>query len=260
MADALRGSARRLRPGRRRPSPPAAPSAGRRAGSRCAVGAAAARWRCGSWSAASASACSSSSSLLLAQPDPAARPRRDCGHSRRRSAPCDAFQNSTTRSISWSETKQPWMRASLADSGAMKSMSPRPSSFSAPGRIQDHPAVDLRGDGEGDARREVGLDQPGDHVHAGALGGQHQVDAGRPRHLRQPADLPLDVVGRGHHQVGQLVDHQHDVGQRLDVRDAADLAVVLDDVAHAACRQRPVAVVHLQHAARPARRSPGSDR
>jgi hypothetical protein len=66
-----------------------------------------------------------------------------------------------------------------------------------------------------DARGDVGLDQAGDHVHAGALRGQDQVDAGGARLLRQAGNQLFDLLADHHHQVGQLVDHHHDVRQAL---------------------------------------------
>ena len=78
----------------------------------------------------------------------------------------------------------------------------------------------LRGHLERDARRNVRLDEAGDDVHRRALGGQDEVDAGRARLLRQPRDQLLDLLADDHHQVGQLVDHDHDqrhLVQRLGI-------------------------------------------
>ena len=41
------------------------------------------------------------------------------------------------------------------------------------------------------------------------------MDADRACHLRQPRDRLLDLLARGHHQVGELVDDHDDIGQRL---------------------------------------------
>jgi hypothetical protein len=71
----------------------------------------------------------------------------------------------------------------------------------------------LLDDLEGDAGRDVGLDQAGDHIHAGALRGEDQVDARGARLLRQARDELLDLLADHHHQVGQFVDHDDDVGQ-----------------------------------------------
>ena len=49
----------------------------------------------------------------------------------------------------------------------------------------------------------------------GRLRGEHEVDADRARLLGEADDRVLDVGGRDHHQVGELVDHAQDVGQRL---------------------------------------------
>src|SRR5712692_9002633 len=51
-------------------------------------------------------------------------------------------------------------------------------------RVEDDAAVDLRPDRERDARRDVGLDEAGDDVRRGALGGDDEVDADRTRQLR----------------------------------------------------------------------------
>ena len=74
----------------------------------------------------------------------------------------------------------------------------------------------LRRDLEGDARRDVGLDQAGDHVDRRALRGQDQVDAGGARLLRQARDQLLDLLADHHHQVGELVDDHHDQRQGLE--------------------------------------------
>ena len=52
----------------------------------------------------------------------------------------------------------------------------------------------------------------------GPLRGDDEVDAGRARELRQPADLALDFERRRHHQVRQLVDDHDPVRQLLDAR------------------------------------------
>ena len=68
---------------------------------------------------------------------------------------------------------------------------------------------------EGDARREVRLDHAGDHVDARPLRREDDVHAGGARLLREAGDADLDVLALLHHQVGELVDHDHDVGQLL---------------------------------------------
>ena len=72
------------------------------------------------------------------------------------------------------------------------------------------------------------------------------MNAGRTCHLRQAADLALDVVGGRHHQVCQLVDHQDDIRQRLHVLALAHCKVVGLNVAHTCVAEELVAVVHLQ--------------
>ena len=139
-------------------------------------------------------------------------------------------------------------------------MSPLPSSCSAPlpSRIVLESIFD-------ETRNEMragrfALIKPGDDVDRRPLGGENQVDADRPRHLRQPRDRLFDLVAGNHHQVGELVDQHDDRRQRADLVAVvvqhrtvvlglreAQVAVVLLDVAHADRRQRLVALLHLAH-------------
>ena len=103
----------------------------------------------------------------------------------------------------------------MFDDAVSSSMSPLPISRSAPGwsRMTRLSASD---DTEKAMRTgDVGLDDAGDDVDGGALGGQHQVDADGPGHLGDAHDRVLDVAGRHHHQVVQLVHHDEDEGQAL---------------------------------------------
>ena len=108
---------------------------------------------------------------------------------------------------------------------------------------------------------QVGLDHAGQDVHRGALRRDDEVDADGARLLREAHDRLLDFLGRGHHQVGQLVDDDHDERHRLELqlrivgvlgphaRDdlgVLDRGVVLLGVAHLAeVRERLEAVLHL---------------
>ena len=164
-----------------RPSLRVGPSGGQPAGSRCATAAAASEVETWVRVVITLSAWSSSWSYSGRAPDqPGPWRRLRSGLDLAWSAP----RCSRTRPVSRSPGRRrssPGCAASLDESGAIKSMSPRPSSFSAPGVSRMTRLSICVRDGEGDARREVGLDQAGDHVDAGALRGQHQVDARRPR-------------------------------------------------------------------------------
>ena len=81
--------------------------------------------------------------------------------------------------------------------------------------VDDRARIDLRRDAERNAGREVCLDQTGDHVDRRTLRRQHQVNADGARHLRQARDRLFNFAAGSHHQVGQLVDDDHDVRQRL---------------------------------------------
>ena len=109
----------------------------------------------------------------------------------------------------------PWMRCSFDEPTGEKSMSPWPSSDSAPfwSRITRESVCERHR--EGDPRRDVGLDHARDDVDARGLRGEHEVDADRAGLLGEADDRVLDVGGRDHHQVGELVDDAEDVRQRL---------------------------------------------
>src|SRR5207249_9167368 len=112
------------------------------------------------------------------------------------------------------------------------------------GGVEDGPRVDARGHGEGDAARDVGLDQAGDDLDRWALGRHHQVDPGRSCQLRDAGDGRLDLVGADYHEVRQLVDDQHDVRHAWLAR--AERVVVAGDVPHAALGELVVSTLHGQ--------------
>ena len=81
--------------------------------------------------------------------------------------------------------------------------------------VQDGARIVLLDHPEGDPAGDVGLDHAGQHIDAGPLGGQDQVDAHRPGLLGQAGDRALDVVAQLQHEVGQLVDDGQVVGHGL---------------------------------------------
>ena len=135
-------------------------------------------------------------------------------------------------------------------------MSPRAQqSFGAVG-VENGARIHLGGDAERNAGREVGLDQSGDHIDRRPLRCQHQVNANGARHLGQARDRFFHVARVQHHQVGQLVDDDDDVGQRpvfgILAKQAArafvvEQLVVLLDVAHAFFSQQFQAAFHLAY-------------
>ena len=78
--------------------------------------------------------------------------------------------------------------------------------------IEDDAGVELRGGGEGQTRGDVGLDEAGDHLGDGPLGGQDQVDPGGTGQLGDALNGGLDVLGRRHHEIGELIDDDQKVG------------------------------------------------
>ena len=121
--------------------------------------------------------------------------------------------------------------------------------------VENRSRVDLRLHAERDARRQVRLDQAGDDVDRRPLCREQQVHADRARHLRQARDRLFDVAARHHHEVGELVDDDHDVGERhqklfrlrggLVLGLMCCVTVELLDVSHAGLRQLLVALLHL---------------
>ena len=108
--------------------------------------------------------------------------------------------------------------------------------------VEHRARVDLRGNLEGNACREIGLDEAGDDVDRRALGRDDQVDADGSRDLRQPHQRRLHLTRRDHHEICQLIDDDDPVRQLLLRRDGLVVAL---DVAHLLELQRLVALVHL---------------
>src|SRR5208283_1595980 len=109
---------------------------------------------------------------------------------------------------------------------------------------------------ERNPRREVRLDQSGNHIHRRPLRCQNQVDPHRARHLRQSRDRLLNIVRVHHHQIRQLVNDDDQIGKRLVLALLHILKqrkrllllegpVVLVDVPHPALRQQLQPVLHL---------------
>jgi len=129
-----------------------------------------------------------------------------------------------------------------------------------PGLIEDDARVGEAGHREREPARNVGLDDPGDHVDRRSLGGDDEVDPDRPCHLRDAADRLFDVARRDHHEVGELVDDDEDeresfvVLARLGVRirlvgqiTAVVHRVVTGDVPNADVGEHVVAHLHFAH-------------
>ena len=164
--------------------------------------------------------------------------------SRRAPGRAGARHCSTTIAISSSVTNAPWTRCRRDVPSGLKSMSPWPSRLSAPGAVEDHARVGLARDGERDPGRDVRLDHPGDHVDRRALRREHEVDPDGARLLGEPDDRVLDRLRRDHHQVGELVDHDEQVRQRV-LPARPERAVRLGQVARADDREALVAALHL---------------
>ena len=123
------------------------------------------------------------------------------------------------------------------------------------GLVQDGARIMPRRDLERDAAGEVGLGQAGHHVHAGALGGQDHMDARGTGQLGQTHDAGLHLAGSRHHQVGQFVDDDDQIGQGLQIGQirreltvvAGQALIVGSHVAYAHAGHGLIALVHLMH-------------
>ncbi len=136
--------------------------------------------------------------------------------------------------------------------------------------VQNGAGIDPRRHLKRDSRRNIRLDQSGNHVHGRSLRGQDQMNAGRPALLRQSCDEFFHLFAHDHHQVRQFVDDDDDVRQRAQgcpfffvhiqrVEDrlvlligAVDLTVKTRNVADAERGHQFVAALHLND--RPAQR------
>ena len=89
---------------------------------------------------------------------------------------------------------------------------------------------------------EVCLDESGDDVDRGSLGGDDQVNSGRPGELSQTTERSLDLEGSRHDDVGQLVDYYDDKGELSSVR---WIPVVGVDVAGGGFGESSVSLIHF---------------
>ena len=133
--------------------------------------------------------------------------------------------------------------------------------------VEHHAAIRTARHLEGDAGRQVALDEAGDHVDRRLLGGENQMDAHRPALLGQPDDVLLDFLAGGHHHVGDLVGDHHDEGHGGGDRSSLFLClgldslekllaakgVVLREVPHAHLGEQGIPLLHLLD-------GPGEDR
>ena len=135
----------------------------------------------------------------------------------RRRRPSSA--RSTTRCTSASDTNAPWTRVGTDVPGGRYSMSPWPSSDSAP--IWSRIVRESTFADTWNAMR-VGmfaLIRPVMTSTDGRCVARIRWMPRRARLLRQPRDQLFDLLADDHHQVGELVDDDDDVRQRRQIRD-----------------------------------------
>ena len=140
---------------------------------------------------------------------------------------------STMLWISWSVIERALGADQLGRAGRQVEHVALAEQFVGAHRVENRARVHLGRDLEGDAGRDVRLDDAGDDVHARALGGHDAMDARRARHLGDARDGHFHVRRRDQHQVRQLVDDHHDVAELLRNDDVLlarhdDLLVHLD--------------------------------
>ena len=111
--------------------------------------------------------------------------------------------------------------------------------------VQNGSAVNAGRYGKGNAGRNVGLNQAGNHVHRGTLGSHNQVDAGRAGQLSDTNDAFLHLFFAGQHQVRQFIDDNHDSGQLGFAR--FQLGVIGGNIAYLFAFNFMIAVQHFRH-------------
>ena len=114
--------------------------------------------------------------------------------------------------------------------------------------VQNGAGVHLRHDRQGDTAGDICLDKSGDDVRGRPLCRNDEVHACRTGFLCQTADRIFHFLGRGHHQVGKLVDNDYDLGHRLQrtVR-LGSRGVVVAQIADAVFGEQVIPPLHLLH-------------
>ena len=112
--------------------------------------------------------------------------------------------------------------------------------------IENGARVNLRRYLKGDPRGKVRLNHAGNHIHAGALGGNDRVDSNGTRELGNPREGGFHIGSGGEHNVGKLVDNQHEVGHALEPQ-FIHLFVVASKVARGNRGHGFVALFHFAH-------------
>ena len=81
--------------------------------------------------------------------------------------------------------------------------------------VQDRTGINLGVHAIAQSRRQVGLDDTRDDVHARALRGQYQMNAHGAGFLGDAGDAVFHLAARHHHQIRQFINDHDDEGQRL---------------------------------------------
>lgn len=142
------------------------------------------------------------------------------------------LRKSTTDSTSRLVTKQPCTRRGLGWPTRHEQHIAVAQQLLRPAGVQDGAGVHRRRHGQRQAGGNVGLDEAGDDIHRGALGGDDHMHPRRPGHLSQAYDGILHLAGRGHHQVGQLVDNDENKRQLFEGVALAGQGVVGLEIPH----------------------------
>ena len=128
--------------------------------------------------------------------------------------------------------------------GVLEQHIPRPQQPFRPRRIQHHAAIRARGHRKRNTSGEIGLDKTRNHIHRRPLRGQNHMNPRRPRHLRQPGNTPLRILGSQHHQIRQLINNNDNIGQ-LALPLLGLLAIIIHNVTRPRLGKRPVTGIHL---------------
>ena len=86
--------------------------------------------------------------------------------------------------------------------------------FLRPHHIQNGAGIHAAGYRECHSAGHIGLNQTGNDVHTGTLGGNNQVNSRRSRQLCKAADRFFHLTRTNHHQIGKLI-HNDDYLRKL---------------------------------------------
>lgn len=109
--------------------------------------------------------------------------------------------------------------------------------------IEDRTGVDIRGDGKGNTRRDIRLDESGDDIDRWSLGCEDEMETDRTCLLGDTSNSCLDFfLVPAHHEVSELIDDDDDHGHSIFL---AHFRIVLFEISDAHRFQGTITPFHL---------------